>query len=232
MQKFEALVGKHQAIVGSSSFWGRGTFPNGERCASFPITARNRSCIGRRGDRPTNRASTSMPARGACAASWPGIAIRLHRQMGGGGARLRPAAAGVLRVRAEFQLVPVVRVRQRQPTRKTADGSFAGPDLYKRAFRHAVDRVRARPGRTTSRGFFTGQRRFPPRPSNGTPCLNTTPARILRGLARDERVRSDHARQRRLGGLGKRDGPVVSEPVRHRPEQARHAGRVGRGRVS
>ena len=27
IQKFDALVGKHQAIVASSSFWGRGAFP-------------------------------------------------------------------------------------------------------------------------------------------------------------------------------------------------------------
>ena len=27
IEKFERLVGKHQAIIGSSSFWGRGKFP-------------------------------------------------------------------------------------------------------------------------------------------------------------------------------------------------------------
>ena len=31
IEKFEALVGKHQAIVASSSYWGRGLLPGGQR---------------------------------------------------------------------------------------------------------------------------------------------------------------------------------------------------------
>ena len=113
IEAFEKLVGKHQAIVASSSFWGRGGFPGRQRAPHLRPRRGAADCTGRRGVRRTNRASTSRATRGVCNTSSRAIATRTSTP----GRRRRaicPAAARVVRLRAELRLVPLERPRQRR----------------------------------------------------------------------------------------------------------------------
>ena len=158
IQKFEALVGKHQAIIGSSSFWGRETFPT-----------ENARIISDYGAVPLIYWSPWGPpyeqGKHVDAGAW---SLR-HIVAGDCDAYIDKWAAAArdfgrpllvtFWLRAELQLVPVVRLRQRR-------GRRGGPDLYKRAYRHAVDRVRAAGARNIAWVFHCNDDSHPDRKWN------------------------------------------------------------------
>ena len=141
IKKFETLVGKHQAIVASSSFWGRGFFP-----------ADNMRVISEGGAVPLVYWSPWGPPYEQGKHVNPGPWSLRHIVAGECDAYIDKWAAAA----RDFGRPMLVSFGCEPNSNwfpwsgydngadtKNADGSFAGPDLYKRAYRHAVDRVRA-----------------------------------------------------------------------------------------
>ncbi len=139
--KFEMLVGKHQAIVASSSFWGRGGFP-----------ADNARVISDHGAVPLLYWSPWGPPYEQGKHVDPGPWSLRHIVAGDCDAYIDKWAAAArdfgrpllvsFACEPNSNWYPWSGVANGSDT-KNADSSTAGPDLYKRASRHTVDRVRA-----------------------------------------------------------------------------------------
>ena len=141
IQKFESLVGKHQAIVASSSYWGRGFFP-----------ADNVRVIADYGAVPLIYWSPWSPPYEQGKRVDPGPWSLRHIVAGDCDAYIDKWAAAA----RDFGR-PLMVSFGNEPNsnwfpwagyengadKKNPDGSYEGPDLYKRAYRRAVDRVRA-----------------------------------------------------------------------------------------
>ena len=141
IDQFAALVGKPQAIVASSSYWGRGAFP-----------AENMRIIADYGAIPLVYWSPWVPPyeQGKHAPAGP-FSLR-HIIAGDCDAYIDQWAAAAKAfghpLLVSFGCEPnsdwfpwsglANGADGREP-----DGDFAGPEAYKRAYRHAVDRVRA-----------------------------------------------------------------------------------------
>ena len=195
IRKFETLVGKHQAIVASSSYWGRGFFP-------------------------TNNARLITGNGAVPLIYWSpwGPPYEQGKHVDPGPWRLRRIAAGdcdayidkwaaaardfgqpllvSFGCEANSNWFPWSGYDNGADT-KNPDGSYAGPDLYKSAYRHAVDRVRAAGARNIQWVFHVNNDSHPDRKWNA--ISEYYPGGGLRGLARDERLRRTDPRQRRLG---------------------------------
>ena len=63
IEDFEQMVGKHQAIIASSSYWGEQNFPTANLAAWSGVTARFRWFSGRRGTGPTSRKKDPTDSR-------------------------------------------------------------------------------------------------------------------------------------------------------------------------
>ncbi len=141
--KFEQLAGKHQAIVASSSFWGVGTFP-----------AANVQTIAAYGAVPLLYWSPWGPPYEQGTDVDPGAFSLRHIVAGDCDAYIDRWAAGA-RTFGQPLLVSFAcemnsnwfpwSGRQNGAGGRAEDGGsgYAGPEWYKRAWRHVVDRVRA-----------------------------------------------------------------------------------------
>ncbi len=139
---FERLVGKHQAIVASSSFWGIGTFPAG-----------NAQTISAYGAVPLIYWSPWGPPYEQGKNVDPGAFSLRHIVEGDCDGYIDRWAAGA-RAYGKPLLVSFAcemnsnwypwSGRQNGADGRAEGGAgYAGPELYKRAWRHVVDRVRA-----------------------------------------------------------------------------------------
>lgn len=164
IQKFESLVGKHQAIVASSSYWGRGFFPTD-----------NVRIISGYGAVPLIYWSPWGPPYEQGKHVDPG-AWSLRHIVAGDCDGYIDAWAAAARDFGHPLLVsfgcepnsnwfPWSGYDNGGET-KNKDGSFAGPDLYKRAYRHAVDRVRAAGARNIEWVFHVNDDSHPDRKWN------------------------------------------------------------------
>ena len=164
IQAFEKLTGKHQAIVASSSYWGRGGFPTV-----------NAKLISDYGAVPLIYWSPWGPPYEQGKHADPGP-WKLRRIVAGDcdayldawGAAARDFGRPVL---VSFGCEPNADWfpwggSANGADTKNPDGSFAGPDLYKRAYRHAVDRVRAAGARNVEWVFHVNYASVPDRPWN------------------------------------------------------------------
>ena len=141
IQAFEQLVGKHQAIVASSSYWGRGGFPTA-----------NVKIISDYGAIPLLYWSPWGPPYEQGKHVDPGpwklrhiVAGDCDAYLDAWGAAARDFGHPVLvsfGCEPNSNWFPWAGSANGADT-KNPDGTYAGPDLYKRAYRHAVDRVRA-----------------------------------------------------------------------------------------
>ena len=141
IQAFEQLTGKHQAIVASSSFWGRGTFPT-----------ENAKLITDYGALPLIYWSPWGPPYEQGKHVNPGRWSLKHIVAGDCDGYIDQWATAArdfghpllvsFGCEPNSNWFPWSGYDNGADTRNP-DGSFAGPDLYKRAYRHAVDRVRA-----------------------------------------------------------------------------------------
>lgn len=141
IQKFDALVGKHQAIVASSSYWGRGKFP-----------VENVRIIAAYGAVPLLYWSPWGPPYEQGKHVDAGAFSLAHVIAGDCDAYIDQWAAA-----AKEYGHPLLVSFGCEPNSnwfpwsgdsnggaaKDADGKWLGPETYKRAYRHAVDRVRA-----------------------------------------------------------------------------------------
>lgn len=165
IEDFEKLVGKHQAIIASSSFWGEQTFP-----------LKNLQIITRHGslpmiywspwDRPydekagAGRFSLQHILAGKCDAyidQWADQARTFGKPM---------LVAWGLEMNGDW--FPWSGYFH-GGGRKIGHGEpphFEGPELYKKAFRYVVDRVRARGASNIYWGFHTNNFSYPTLPWN------------------------------------------------------------------
>ena len=154
---FEKLVGKHQAIVASSSFWGRGGFPleNVRTVADYgAVPLLYWSPWGAPYEQGQHVArdpwSLAHIVAGDCDAYIDAWAQAAH------------AYGGPLLV--SFACEP--NSDWFPWSGHDNGGANAGPDLYKRAYRHAVDRVRAAGATNISWVFHANSSSHPDRPWN------------------------------------------------------------------
>lgn len=141
IQAFEQMTGKHQAIVASSSYWGRGGFPTA-----------NVKIISDYGAVPLLYWSPWGPPYEQGKHVDPGpwklrniVAGDCDAYLDAWGAAARNFGHPILvsfGCEPNSNWFPWAGSANGADT-KNPDGTFAGPDLYKRAYRHAVDRVRA-----------------------------------------------------------------------------------------
>ena len=141
IEKFQELVGKPQAIVASSSYWGRGKFP-----------AENARIIADYGAVPLIYWSPWGPPYEQGRRTNAGVFSLRHIVAGDCDAYIDQWAAG-----AKAFEKPILVSFGCEPNSnwfpwsgdsnggdaKAANGGFEGPEMYKAAYRHAVDRVRA-----------------------------------------------------------------------------------------
>ena len=164
LDKFAGLVGKPQAIVASSSYWGQGTFP-----------AENVRIIAEYGAIPLVYWSPWGPPYEQGKHVKPGAFSLAHIAAGDCDAYIDQWAAGA-RACGRPLLVsfgcepnsnwfPWSGLANGADTRAN-DGGFAGPELYKRAYRHAVDRVRAAGASNVRWVFHANADSHPDRPWN------------------------------------------------------------------
>ncbi|MEW6218490.1 MAG: glycosyl hydrolase [Thermodesulfobacteriota bacterium] len=162
IEAYETLVGKHQAIIASSSFWGEESFPQ-----------KNLELIARHGavplvywspwDRPYSQSQPPDRFRldAILAGTWDGY---LDRWADGARAYGRPIlVAWGLEMNGHW--FPWSGCHYGGGTPAPA-GGFAGPALYKAAFRHVVDRVRARGAGNIQWVFHVNHLSFPAEPWN------------------------------------------------------------------
>ncbi len=141
IQAFETLVGKPQAIVASSSYWGRGNFPTD-----------NARIIADYGALPLIYWSPWGPPYEQGKHVDPGAFSLHHIVAGDCDAYIDKWAAAAREfgrpVMVSFGCEPNSNWfpwsgNSNGADAKQKDGGFAGPEMYKAAYRHAVDRVRA-----------------------------------------------------------------------------------------
>ena len=164
IQNFQTLVGKHQAIVGSSSFWGRGFFP-----------AENARLISDYGAVPLIYWSPWGPPYEQGKHVDPGPWSLRHIVAGNCDAYIDKWAAGArdfgqpllvsFACEPNSNWFPWSGYDNGADT-KAKDGSFAGPDAYKRAYCHVVDRVRAAGARNIQWVFHANDDSHPDRKWN------------------------------------------------------------------
>ena len=157
IRSFETLVGKHQAIVASSSFWGRGTFPteNVRTIAAYgaiPLIYWSPWGPPYEQGRHVDPGPWSLRhiAAGDCDAYIDRWAAAAHEY---GGPLLVSFAC-----EPNSDWFPWSGVEN--------GGAATGPDLYKRAYRHAVDRVRAAGAFNVAWVFHANASSQPSRPWN------------------------------------------------------------------
>ena len=166
MRAFESLVGKHQAIVLSSSYWGRGFFP-----------AENVRLIADYGAIPLISWSPWAPPydQGPHSKAGPWSLQRIVA--GDCDAYIDQWAAGARDygrpLMVSFGNEPNSDWYPWSGVRNGADGKpadggsgFAGPEMYKKAYRHAVDRVRAAGARNVAWVFQANNDSLPNRKWN------------------------------------------------------------------
>ncbi len=164
IQAFEQMTGKHQAIVASSSYWGRGGFPTA-----------NVKIISDYGAVPLLYWSPWGPPYEQGKHVDPGpwklkniVAGDCDAYIDAWGAAARDFGRPLLvsfGCEPNSDWFPWAGSANGADT-KNPDGSFAGPDLYKRAYRHAVDRVRAAGARNVEWVFHANYDSLPDRPWN------------------------------------------------------------------
>ncbi len=164
IQGFEQMTGKHQAIVGSSSYWGRGGFPTA-----------NVKIICDYGAVPLLYWSPWGPPYEQGKHVNPGpwklkniVAGDCDAYIDAWGAAARDFGRPLLvsfGCEPNSNWFPWSGFSNGADT-KNPDGSFAGPDLYKRAFRHAVDRVRAAGAHNVQWVFHVNDDSHPDHPWN------------------------------------------------------------------
>ena len=158
IETFEKLVGKHQAIVASSSFWGRGGFP-----------VENARIISDHGAVPLLYWSPWGPPyeQGQRVARDP---WSLQRIVAGDCDAYIDAWAAAARAFARPLLVSFACEPNSDwfPWSGHDNGGErgGGPELYKRAYRHAVDRVRAAGATNVAWVFHANSSSHPERPWN------------------------------------------------------------------
>ena len=157
IRAFEKLVGKHQAIVGSSSFWGRGGFPT-----------ENVRTIAEYGAVPLIYWSPWGPPYEQGRHVDPGPWSLRHIAAGDCDAYIDRWAAA-----ARDCGQPLLVSFACEPNSDwfpwsgiDNGGATAGPDLYKRAYRHAVDRVRAAGAANVAWVFHANSGSHPEKPWN------------------------------------------------------------------
>ncbi|MEI6351104.1 MAG: glycosyl hydrolase [Verrucomicrobiota bacterium] len=178
IEEFEQLVGKHQAIVASSSYWGEQSFPTAnlniiQRHGSIPLV------FWSPWDRPyqEDNGPDRFSLTSIIAGDWDKyidkwgdsareyghpILVSFGNEMNGtwfpwsgafyGGKNPDPGQE--VTAGTTFTAVPMLSATSMAPTMITTGtglvkapaykGPFQGPETYKRAYRHVVDRVRAR----------------------------------------------------------------------------------------
>ncbi len=164
IQKFEEMVGKPQAIVASSSYWGRGNFPS-----------ENVRLIADYGAVPLLYWSPWGPPYEQGKHVDPGAFSLRHIVAGDCDAYIDRWAAGA----KEFGHPLLVSFGCEPNSNwfpwsgsangadgKEASGGFTGPEMYKRAYRHAVDRVRAAGAHNVLWVFHANADSHPDRPWN------------------------------------------------------------------
>ena len=142
IEEFETMVGKHQAIIASSSYWGEQTFPTA-----------NMNVIWRHGSLPLlfwspwdqpyeqNRGPDRFGLMRIIAGKWDDYIDR----WGDAARDIRETDDRCLRCGNERRLVSVVgNILRRQQTNPGRPNEWEGPENFKKAYRHVVDRVRAR----------------------------------------------------------------------------------------
>ncbi len=164
-QAFEKLVGKHQAIVASSSFWGLGTFPtaNVRAIAAYgAVPLIYWSPWGKPYEQGKNvdpgQFSLRHIAAGDCDAyidQWAAAARACGQPL-------------LVSFACEMNSNWFPWSGRQNGADKAGDGrvGYAGPELYQRAYRHVVDRVRAAGGRNISWVFQPNNTSHPARKWN------------------------------------------------------------------
>ena len=149
IDSFQQLVGKHQAIIASSSFWGRGAFPAANVqtiAAAGAVPLIYWSPWGppyeQGDDIPLGAYSLPHIVAGDCDAY-------IDRWAAGAHAFGQPLLVSfACEMNSDWYPWSGFRNGANRPD---ADGQrFAGPELYKRAWRHVVERVRAAGGQNIS----------------------------------------------------------------------------------
>ncbi len=166
IEKFEALTGKHQAIIASSSFWGRGKFP-----------AENVRLISDHGAVPLLYWSPWGPPYDQGEDVRPDAFSLAHIVAGDCNAYIDRWAAGardygkplLVSFACEmnsnwFPWGGKLNGADRHPP--DGVGRYAGPELFKRTYRYVVDRVRAAGVRNIAWVFHANSTSHPNKPWN------------------------------------------------------------------
>lgn len=166
IDNFEAKAGKHQAIIASSSFWGEQNFPAG-----------NAGLINRYGavplifwspwDRPykENQPPDRFSLRAILAGEWDGY---IDLWADGAKAFGKPMLVSWgLEMNGQWFPWSGFHYGGGRAVPGAEPAQFEGPELFKRAFRHVVDRVRARGVRNILWGFHVNNSSYPSEAWNG-----------------------------------------------------------------
>lgn len=143
IEKFESMVGKHQAIIASSSYWGKQSFPK-----------KNVELISRHGSLPLifwspwgppfseNRPPDDYRLENILAGKWDSY-IDQWADAARGVSRPILVAWG-LEMNGSWFPWSGVHYGGGQPLSPDHPKQFTGPELYKQAYRYVISRVRAR----------------------------------------------------------------------------------------
>ncbi|OGQ99228.1 MAG: hypothetical protein A2521_04470 [Deltaproteobacteria bacterium RIFOXYD12_FULL_57_12] len=160
IEKFETLVGKHQAVIASSSFWGQQGFPR-----------KNIELISRHGSIPLifwspwdkpyleNRPPDRFSLHNILAGKWDNYIDMWADEARAYGKPL--LVSWGLEMNGSWFPWSGVHYADSQPSGPNQSQSAAGPELYKKAYRYVVGRARARGARQVLWIFHVNNRSFP-----------------------------------------------------------------------
>ena len=143
IENFEAMVGKHQAIIASSSYWGEQTFPDTQSGNHLAARLRFRSFSGRPGTSPTCRNAARTGS--ACARSSRGTWDAYIDKWGDAAREFGKPMIVAFGNEMNGDWFPWSGwfYGGKQPV-PGQPNEWEGPETFKKAYRHVVDRVRAR----------------------------------------------------------------------------------------
>lgn len=166
IERFETMVGKHQAIIASSNFWGEQKFPRKTvamlcRRGVIPLlfwSPWDRPYVEKR---PPDRFSLDSILAGKWdnyIDQWADQAKAINKPI---------MVSWGLEMNGEWFPWSGIHYGGGKPIGTTEQSGYAGPELYKRAFRYVVSRVKSRGADKILWVFHANNLSFPPAPWNG-----------------------------------------------------------------